>query len=78
MDRNFAAPFQRRRRGEMAAYLLGMGPMPPPRPEEIAVAKAIHDLDRLEEFSEENIDPRLRAQGVAMGNGASFFKRRLY
>ena len=30
----------RRQPGEMAAYLLGMGPMPPPTQQEIAVAAA--------------------------------------
>ena len=35
----------RRQPGQMAAYLLGMGPMPPPTQEEIAVATANYLLD---------------------------------
>ena len=30
---------------QWAAYLLGMGPMPPPHPQEVAVAAAVHLLD---------------------------------
>jgi hypothetical protein len=35
---------QQRQPGQMAAYLLGMAPMPP-RPKEVAVALANHALD---------------------------------
>jgi hypothetical protein len=62
----------------MAAYLLGMGPMPPPRPEEIAVARAMYYLDRPEVASGDNIEPPLRAEAGAMGqNGMSAFMRSL-
>jgi hypothetical protein len=40
----------------MAAYLLGMGEMPAPRPEEIAVAMFNRAMDN----PDENIDPHLR------------------
>lgn len=45
----------------MAAYLLGMGPMPAPRPEEIAVARAIYALDHPDD---DNLDLPLPVQGV--------------
>ncbi|KAF8811481.1 hypothetical protein BYT27DRAFT_7277025 [Phlegmacium glaucopus] len=62
----------RRQPGEMAAYLLGMGPMPPPTQQEIAVAAANRMLDNAtpgpanihDDLREENIDPQLRTQQV--------------
>ena len=46
-------PHNQRQPGKMAAFLdlLGMGPMPPPRPEEVAVAVAnhVHMLDHPDE-----------------------------
>ena len=59
---NFPQP---RNGGGMAAYLLGMGPMPPPRPQDVAVAMANHLLDHSapglhdNDNDEENIDPQL-------------------
>ena len=60
-----------RPRYETAAYLLGVGPMPPPRPQDIAVAVTNHLLDNppapnqpyqpYQPFADENIDPQLRA-----------------
>ncbi|PPQ88860.1 hypothetical protein CVT25_009586 [Psilocybe cyanescens] len=57
-------------RAPVAAYLLGMGPMPPPTPQERAVTITNHILDggQLREEEEEsssedeNIDPQLRTQ----------------
>jgi hypothetical protein len=45
----------------MAAYLLGMGPMPAPRAEEIAVARAIYALDHPDD---DNLDLPLPVQDV--------------
>ena len=55
---------------QTAAYLLGLGPMPPPCPQDIAVAMMNHCLDNLPadeignvvvagNIREENIDPQL-------------------
>ena len=57
-------PQPRREPAQRAAYLLGMGPMPPPRPQEVAVAAAVHLLDHGSgnDSDEENIDPQLRRQ----------------
>ena len=60
----------------MAAFLLGMGPMPPPTQQELAVAAANHLLDNVtpgpanvhDDNGEENIDPQLRTQQVAPAN----------
>jgi hypothetical protein len=46
---------QPRQPGGMAAYLLGMGEMPAPHPEEIAVAMFNRAMDN----PDENIDPHL-------------------
>ena len=59
--------------GEMAAYLLGMGPMLPPTQQEIAVAAANHMLDNAtpgpanirDALREENINPQLCTQQFA-------------
>ena len=59
-------PTQPRNPGGMAAYLLGMAPMPPPHPQDIAVAIANRMLDNPgagaheEDDEDENIDPWLR------------------
>ena len=59
---------QRRNGGGVAAYLLGMGPMPPPQPQDIAVGMANHLLDHqaagpgLDDDADENIDPQLQGQ----------------
>ena len=49
----------------MAAYLLGMGPMPSPQLQDVAVAMANHLLDNpnaaVPAIADENIDPRLHA-----------------
>ena len=54
-----------RPRYETAAYLHGVGPMPRPRPQDIAVAVTNHLLDNPLvpnlAFADENIDPQLRA-----------------
>lgn len=46
----------------VAAYLLGVGPMPPPHPQNIAVGMGNHLLDRqaagLDDDVDENIDPQ--------------------
>ena len=64
----------------MAAYLLGMGPMPPPTQEELAVAAANYMLDNApgpanhvihDDDDEENIDPLLRAQQAVPANHPS-------
>ena len=63
---------------QTAAYLLGLGPMPPPRPQDIAVAVMNHRLDNppadeigyvvAGNIGEENIDPQLRnGQGIVGG-----------
>lgn len=54
---NFNA--QQRQPGQMAAYLLGMGPMPPPQPEEVAVALANHALD----YPDANLNPQFHQTG---------------
>ncbi|EDR12464.1 uncharacterized protein LACBIDRAFT_311891 [Laccaria bicolor S238N-H82] len=62
---HFAHPPQSQREpAQQAAYLLGMGPMPPPRPQEVAVAAAMHLLNHNspDDSDEENIDPQLRRQ----------------
>lgn len=38
-------PGRRRGGSEMSQYLLGMGPMPPPRPQDIAVASFYRNVD---------------------------------
>ena len=54
--------------GQLAAFLLGMSPMPPPTQQEIAVAAANRMLenpgsaDVHDDEGDENIDPRLRVQ----------------
>jgi hypothetical protein len=48
MDNYFAQPPQPQQRSGMMAYLLGMGPMPPPHPAEIAVARVMYGLDHPE------------------------------
>lgn len=61
---------ERRQPGQMAAFLLGMGPMPPPTQQELALATANHVLDNPipgranvhDDNGEENIDPQLRTQ----------------
>ena len=61
---------EHRQPGQMAAYLLGMGPMPPPTQQEIAVATANYLLDNnnpgppnvLDDNGE--IDPQLRLAGT--------------
>jgi len=55
---------QHQQPGQMAAYLLGMAPMPPPQPEEVAVALANHMLDH----PDDNLNPHLHnAQGHQTG-----------
>ncbi len=76
---------ERRQPGQLAAYLLGMGPMPPPTQQEIAVAAANYMLDNPagppgppfhrdnNEFEDQNIDPQLRPQqaGPALSQTSS-------
>ena len=70
---------QRLQPSAMAAFLLGAGPMPPPRPEEVAVALANRMIDGLDgqgpQFNnavdDNNIDPRLRFD--AYNPGTFFF-----
>lgn len=64
---NFPQPRQPRNGHGMAAYLLGMGPMPPSRPQDVAVAMANRMLDNQaagldddDDDEDENIDPQLR------------------
>ena len=69
MAQNLIQTTQPRRRGGMVGYLLGMGPMPAPRPEEIAVGRAIYGLDHpelheLDNNDNDNIDPQLQRQGM--------------
>ena len=52
---------QRRQPGQMAAFLLGMGPLPPPQPQDVAVALANHMLDH-----PDNIDPQLCTPEIGM------------
>jgi hypothetical protein len=62
MDQNLPQPPERRpRRGGKAAYLLGMGPIPAPRPEEVAVGRAIYALDHPEllEVQQEKVNLQL-------------------
>jgi hypothetical protein len=65
---------ERRQPGQLAAFLLGMGPMPPPTQQELAIAAANHMLDNAapgpanDTSGEENIDPQLRTQQVALAN----------
>lgn len=61
MDQYLPQPPERRPRGGMAAYLLGMGPIPAPRPEEVAVGRAIYALDHPEllEVQQENVNLQL-------------------
>ncbi|PPQ81018.1 hypothetical protein CVT25_014526 [Psilocybe cyanescens] len=60
---------QHRQPGQMAAYLLGMGPTPPLTQPEIAVATANRMLNNMpsepaNDVGEENIDPQLHNQQV--------------
>jgi hypothetical protein len=78
MDHNYYANYNRRvqpQAGRMAAFLLGVGPMPPPRPEDVAVAVANRMIDSLDgqghQFDDNNIDPRLQLQ--ANDPGTSYF-----
>lgn len=49
MDHNYYANYnQYAQPGGMAAFLLGLGPMPPPRPEEVAAAVANRMIDGLD------------------------------
>jgi hypothetical protein len=74
---------ERRQPGQMAAYLLGMGPMPPPTQQELAVATANHMLDNVlapgpanfhDNNGEQNIDPQLcTQQAVPMNHSLSEF-----
>ena len=72
-------PTQPRNPGGMAAYLLGMAPMPPPRPQDIAVAMANRMLDnpdagaRENNNEDENIDPRLRGQANTQAASKYFY-----
>ena len=43
----------------MAAYMLGMAPMPPPQPNEVAVALANHVLDH----PDANLNPEFHQTG---------------
>ena len=45
--------------GQMAAYMLGMAPMPPPQPNEVAVALANHVLDH----PDANLNPEFHQTG---------------
>jgi len=54
-------------RGGLAGYLLGMGPMPAPGQQEIAIAGAIHGLDNPKltfDLEGDNIDPQPREEGM--------------
>jgi hypothetical protein len=67
---------QQRQPGQMAAYMLGMAPMPPPQPEEVAVALANHMLDH----PDANLDPQFRVhnvQGRQTGEYSSQVLRRI-
>lgn len=59
------APQPQQRRG-LAAYLLGMGPMPAPSQKEIAVATVIHGLDHPEsiELKHDNIIPQVAGEAA--------------
>ena len=62
--------YRNRQPGQLASFLLGMGPMPPPTQQEIAVAAANRMLDNMtpgpadvrDNEGDENIDPQLRIQ----------------
>ena len=52
---------QRRNRGVgITAYLLDMGPMPPPRLRDIAEGMLDHQAAGLDDNEDENIDPQLQ------------------
>lgn len=61
---------------QLAAFLLDMGPMPPPTQQELTFAAANHILDNAtpgpanvrNDDGEENLDPQLRTQQVALAN----------
>jgi len=59
---------EHRQPGQLAAFPLGMGPMPPPTQQELAVATANHMLDNATpgpanvHVGEEKIDPQLHTQ----------------
>jgi len=63
---------QRHQPGQMAAFFLGAGPMPPPTQQEIAVAMANQILNNAtpepanvgNDDADENIDPELRSQTI--------------
>jgi hypothetical protein len=64
---------QRRQPGQIAAFLLGAGPMLPPTQQENAVAMANRALDNptpgpVDTYNDENIDPQLRTQHTPQGN----------
>ena len=67
---------ERRQPGQLAAFLLGMGPMPPLTQQELALAATNHMLENAipgpanvhDDDGEENIDPQLRTQQVALAN----------
>jgi hypothetical protein len=66
---------ERRKPGQMAAFLLGMGPMPPPTQEELAFAAANYMFDNAtpgpanhNDDEEENTDPQLHTHQAVPAN----------